>query len=123
MPTLNININNHKSIINYNTDYININVYENSEDKKRLYTFLRCEFFDSILGIIQEWSPKYIQYYNPSEEQIFQYNTIMDFSTLQAVVHLGYRINNTNIISYYDLKECVDKFAKNAYNEQYSITI
>lgn len=134
MPTeIKIVINNHNASICVSDTgllrvmmFHNINVpYSNDvyfEMQQVLYQYINREFYTTNMEICTAYSPNIIQYFNPTEEHIFQYNTIMDFSTLQAMVHLHHTINNNRKDNHAyvlaSINECIEHS-----NDRYNIRI
>lgn len=52
-------------------------------------TYAMNTFYETFIGKPLEHLDKdHIQYYNTTEEQTFQYNTVQDYNTHQAMVHI-----------------------------------
>ena len=85
--TVNITINDQNAFIIANTLQIAIVIKDSNNRPVLSYTMET--FYDTFRGKKLEHIHKdIIQYYNSTEEEIFQYNTIMDYNTYQAMVHL-----------------------------------
>lgn len=85
--TIYVSINGYKAYIYSIMNIVGVTVMD--KNSTCIYSFVNTEFrHPNTKFTMHEYSLSNVQYYNVSEEQAFQYNTIMDFSTLQAMVHL-----------------------------------
>lgn len=131
IPTIDLTVNNQNIIVILNNsvtaviaydkdDNININVPTNSNST---ISFINSSFYTNIRHVyIPEYSPDIIQYYHVSEEQIFQYNTIMDYNLLQAMVHIHDYVEakrNTNST----LLDPIIELLEDNHSSNYTITI
>lgn len=67
-------------------------VLKDTEDEP-IITYTMNTFYKSFIrDELPQYNKDTIKYYNITEEEIFQYNTIMDYNTYQAMVHLHDRI-------------------------------
>lgn len=97
-----------------------ITVYDT--DYTVLHTISNREFYEhSTRQVIPEYSPNTIHYYNPTEEQLFQYNTIMDFSTNQALVHLYDHLSEVFAMTSSNVKYFTEAFIRKSKNQNYKI--
>lgn len=63
---------------------------DTQDDTIAVLTYAMNTFYDQFIGvhILLHLDKDNVQYYNTSEEQVFQYNTVQDYNTHQAMVHI-----------------------------------
>lgn len=129
MPSINAQINGKFIYVNAGSYGVFITIHEGeNEDSNEWITFGEGEFHmcnqqESNIEMY-EYSPNIIQYYNPTEEQLFQYDTLMDFSTMQALVHLhDYIQSSGDLTEDEDVERSIIKCIDNSYNQSYTIVL
>lgn len=92
-----------------------------------LITYTMNSFYNNFLGEeLTQYSKETVQYYNITEEEIFQYNTVQDYNTHQAMVHLHDRIRVGKKCTTPDLIERIQECIEHATTRphwQYTITL
>lgn len=99
------------------TAFYNGNEYITFSNDK-FYTRTNKSYID-----LPEYSPDIIQYYDTSEEEAFQYNTIMDYNTQQAIVHLYDYIIAGELDTEEQIKKSIQLCIDNSFNQSYTIVL
>ena len=119
--TIKLLINNQPTMIMANIMFTTIVLKDNNNSP--VLTFSITDFYKEFFSIeLPELNTENVQYYNTTEEESFQLNTIMDYSTQQAMVHLHDYIRNGKVGTEYDVLLSIDKLIKDNIG-QYSITL
>lgn len=96
-------------------------------DGEPIITYTMNTFYKSFIrDELPQYNKDTIKYYNITEEEIFQYNTIMDYNTYQAMVHLHDRIRTGKKCTTPDLIERVQECIEHATTRphwQYTIVL
>lgn len=116
-------INNQRTIVTATT--IACCIVLQDKDMNYTYSYSSNSFYTKFLfSPLQQYNKDNIKYYNVTEEEIFQYNTIFQYDTFQAMVHLYDFIRNGNCNSHEEVMESIIKCINYIHEPfQYSINI